>query len=180
MDDIKFATNYPFTSLAKQLMEKEAVQINENIINLALERIKTALKEGKLPRSSAIHKSQMVEEIASYAAARMILGYMRNRYLTNKYAVAESKRTNSLLQSGDQKEVDKLAEEFKIRTQEQDNALVVPIYTYIKVCPKSIDYKLMNRQVNKGYVIIKPYEKIRFIEEAVRKHIEKIPLLKAA
>lgn len=178
MEELEFATNYPFTSIAKQLIEKEAVQINENIISRALDRIKTALKEGRLPRSSAIHKSERVEEIASCAAARMILGYMRNRYITNKYAVAESKKTNALLQTGGEGEIEELAREFGVKTKNEGNLLLAPVYSYIKFCPKSVDYKLMNRDVNNGYVIIKPYEKIRFIEEAVRKHMEKIPLVR--
>lgn len=173
-----FAVKYPFSSSAKQILEESQIAITDEIVEMALERIKTALKDGKLPKTAVFHESDSLKEIASYAAARMILGHMRNRYLTNKYAVAESKRTMAYLQDESENGIETLAGEFGIKTKNAGNSILVPVYTYVKYCPKSVDYKLINREVKDGQVSVNIHERKRMIEEAVRKHIEKIPLVK--
>ena len=72
MENLDFAVKYPFTSQGKQALEQSNISISSSIIDKALRRIKGALK-GSSPKSSALHPSEMVENIASYAAARMIL-----------------------------------------------------------------------------------------------------------
>lgn len=173
-----FCVKYPFSKRAKELLENEQVQINEEIISLGLRRIKNALGEG-IPKSSALHQSEKVYEVASYPAARMILGHMRNRYLTNRFAVAEAKRASSYLGSESQGTVEDVALEFGIASKSSDGGrLFVPLPTFVKFAPKSIDYRLINRNVHNGQVEIIYREKVRLIEEAVKKRAESIPLVK--
>ena len=180
MNQLEFCVRYPFTLNAKKALEDANIAISERIVELALQRIKTALKEGKIPKSSALHDNEKLENISSYAAARMILGYARNRFLTNTYAVAESKRASGYLDNESDEVIDKVASEFKILTIDKSGILFVPVYTYLKYSPRDIHYKLTNRELADGYVKLNSrYEKIRLIEEAVKKHMEKIPLVKS-
>lgn len=179
MNQLEFSVRYPFTSSAKRAIEENNIQINDRIIELALERIKIALTEGRVPKIIKLHDSELIEQIASYAASRMILGYSRNRFLINKCAVAESKRVSGYLESESEELIRQVANELGIVAIERNGIRFMPVYTYLKCSPRSIDYKLTNREVTEGYVKIKSREEIRLIEEAVRKHMEKIPLVKS-
>lgn len=180
MNQLEFSVRYPFTSAAKAALEQSGIAISDRIIELALHRIKGALKEGKVAKSAALHDSEKIENIASYAASRMILGYSRNRFLINAYAVAESKRASDYLEGESDEIVDKVASEFSIKVEEKNNALFIPVYTYLKYSPRDIHYRLSNRELADGYVKLKSrHEKIRLIEGAIKKHMEKIPLVKS-
>ena len=178
MDNIDFCVKYPFSKRAKVVMDEEQIQLSEEILAKGLERIRNSLS-GETGKSSALHKEEKIEEIASYAAARMILGHMRNRYLTNRFAIAEAKRASSYLGTEETGAVEEIALEFGITTtMTGSKALDIPLPTFIKYSPKSIDYRLINRSLKHGKVEIVYREKIRLIEEAIKKKAEKIPLLK--
>ncbi len=177
--DIEFCVRYPFTAAAKSAIEEKGITITERIVELALERIKSALKTGLIPESAAFHEEDRMENIASYAAARMILGYSKNRFLINKYAVAESKRASGYLEKERDAVCNQVAAEFGIVPIEKNSAHLLPVYVYVKYAIKNNEhYKLINRELSDGFVKIKPREKVRLVEEAARKHMEKIPLVK--
>ncbi|MBS3068217.1 hypothetical protein J4450_05920 [Candidatus Micrarchaeota archaeon] len=180
MSQLEFCIHYPFTSVAKAALEQSGIAISDRIVELALQRIKTALKEGKVAKSSALHDSEKIENIASYAAARMILGFSRNRFLINAYAVAESKRASDYLDGESDEIIDKVAGEFNIKTEEKNGNLLIPVHIYLKYSPRDVHYRLSNRELANGYVKLKSrHEKIRLIEGAIKKHMEKIPLVKS-
>ena len=166
-----FALKYPFTEEAKAVIS-EAV-LNNRIIEMGVTRIKRAL-EGKPSGRIVYNEAEIKEEIASYAAARMILGALGNQFITGRFAVNESKMVRSHLNKENQETTGRIASHFGIETK--DNLLDIP--TYLKYCPKSTPYRLINRKIMNGYVEIKSTEKLRLIEEAVRKHMEDIPRVK--
>ena len=172
MNDLDFAVKFPFTEQAKDIIKELGVELNEMTVSKAVERIKSCLG-GNGKKSIALHESEKIQEIASYAAARILLGYMQNRYLTNKFAVAESKIMASLLDK--QEEITGLEEFFKIKKIEEENKIYLSLPSFLKFAPKSIEYKIINRQLKKGKVLINHREEIRIIEEAIRKYLEKIP-----
>ena len=179
MEPSEYAVKYPFTPEAKELVNARGTLLTEEVVERAVQRILLAM-EGKSQGSIPIHESARVEEVASFGAARMILGMMRNRFLTNKFAVSESKRVNSLLQKEDTKTIEQVALQFGMVFEEKDSQLFVSIPVFLKYTPKSIDYKLINRTIILGKVPINTHERIRMVEEATRKYIEKIPLVKNA
>lgn len=177
MEELDFAVRYPFSSTAKRLLGEKETELNEQIIELAANRIKKALK-GEITKSAAIHESGKIEEIASFAAARMMLAFLKNRFITNKFAVAESKRVSSYLDAGDPDTVNKVGKELGVVSQEDGLALQMEIPVYLKFSPRALPYKLINRELRDGKVIVTRKERVRLIEEAVRKRLERTPLLK--
>lgn len=175
-DELDFAVRYPFSSAAKKTLESKETQLNERIIELAATRIKKALK-GEIAKSSAIHESGKIEEIASFAAARMMLAFLKNRFITNKFAVAESKKVRSYLDSNPS-DVERIGNELVVNAQEEGDSLLMDIPVYLRFSPRSIDYKLINREIKNGKVILVKKQRVRLIEEAVRKRLEKTPILK--
>lgn len=175
MEKIDFAVRYPFSSSAKRLLSENGITVTERLAEQAAARIKAALT-GSIPRSTALHQSQKLEEIATYATARMMLGYLNNSYLKSKYAIAEAKRASAYLRSADAEEIEAVAAELGLQRSADNTSISLPLY--LKYCPKSTPYRLINRQVVRGFVKIKEGEWIRLLEEAIRFRVEKLMIVK--
>jgi DNA primase large subunit len=174
-EGLGFAVKYPFSASAKAALS--GTELNERIVDMAIERLKKALKGDKSVKM-LLHDSDRKEEIASYAAARMILGHLRNNFLTNSFAVNESKKVHDHLDKEDVKTVDAVAAEFGIVSGSAGGKMDIDLPTYLKFSTRNPHYRLINRRLICGRVEITYDEKKRLVEEAVRKHIEIIPLVK--
>ncbi len=174
-EGLDFAMKYPFSDSARVALE--GMSLTERMVEMGLERIKKALNGDKTAKM-LLHESDKKEDIASFAAARMILSHMRNNFLTNTFAVNESKRVRDCLDRDDEAAVDRVAAQFGIATVTRNGTLFVDIPTYVRYSLRNPDSRLINRRIYRGMVEIKASEKRRLIEEAVKKHIEAIPLVK--
>ncbi len=177
MDTLEYGTLFPFTDEARQVLSNSGKLLTDEVVERAVERILGTLS-GKPPIALPLHESQRILEIASFGAARMILGFMKNRFVTNSFAVAESKRVSSILGKTDEETLKKVSAYFGIVVSKEGEQLSVSIPTFLMCTPRSVDYKLMNRKMSKGKVFINHHEHIRMVEEASRKYIQKIPLVK--
>lgn len=175
MDGLEFAVRYPFSPEARKVIE--GTSLTERMVELGLDRIRKALK-GKNSVRMVLRESDKKEEIASFAAARMILSHLRNSFITNKFAVNESKIIRSHLEREDESTVDAVASHFGINTSKDGGRVVLDLPTYVKYSPHSPHYRLINRKMVRGMVEISYSEKKRLIEEAVKRHMESIPLVK--
>ncbi len=177
-EGLDFAVRYPFTSAAKELLKSDSFSnITDEVVELAVGRILDSLSE-KSGKRVYISSAGKKEGLLAYATARVILGYMRNRYVTNKFAVNESKRVHSYLNDESDETVDSVADELGIKTRTDNGNLLAPLPVFLKYTPRSPHYHLINRHIINGFVIIEKQEKKRMIEEAVRKHLERVPLVK--
>ncbi|MDD5171966.1 MAG: hypothetical protein PHF60_02925, partial [Candidatus ainarchaeum sp.] len=174
-EGLDVAVRYPFSESAKKHIQGFA--LNEMIVELAVERVKKALKAESSVRM-LLHENDKNEEIASFAAARMMLGHLHNNYLTSRFAVNESKRARSYLDREDDATVDEVASRFGIATKGEGDKLTVDLPTYLRYSLRNPDYRLINMRILRGRVEIKRSQKLRLIEEAVRQHVEDIPLVK--
>jgi len=181
MDDLPFCSRYPFTLQAKEAAARLGLEATSSILEKAEARVKGALLEGKIKKTAELPSAQE-EELAAYAAARMIVSAAGNRYLINRYAVAEAKRAGDYLSSDASSRpgyVDAVAREFGIDFEKQGSGFLVPFHQYLAFTPRSIDYKLSNRELAAGKVKVKPHERVRMLEEAIRKRIESSLPIKA-
>ena len=175
MEESEFAAKYPFSNQAKKLISQ--TQISDKVVQIAIERIKKAA-EGQISPRVLLSEEDRIEWIASYAASRMILSYIKNSYLTNRFAVIESKIIRGYLDKADPKEMENICAFFGIEIQNKEGKTYLEIPTFLKYSPRSIEYKLINRRLIEGKIEIKQTELRRLIEEGSRKKIEQIPLIK--
>ncbi|MEM3422155.1 MAG: hypothetical protein QW153_00445 [Candidatus Bilamarchaeaceae archaeon] len=171
MVDLDFIVKYPFTKEAKDIVSN--IEVSESLVDKAVELILSALS-GKIVEKIYIDDIEKKESIVVYATARMILGAMRNRYVVSRFAVAYSKLARKNINNESREGIKKLLEEFNIRVK--DGKIFLP--DYLKYTPRDSHYALVNRQLNGGWVVINSEEEKRIIEEAIRKHLEVVPLLK--
>jgi DNA primase large subunit len=178
--DLLFACRYPFTSEARSAIEENNVEIGDLIAEKAVQRIVSALK-GEKVHANPMHISDQLVEIGSYGAARMMLAFLHNRYLINKFAVAEAKRASSAMgkdENENPENIKKLQTELGIYPRQFEGKTVVPLPAFLTFSPRSIDYRLINRNVKAGFVEVNSHEIIRLMEEAVKIKAEKISPLK--
>jgi DNA primase large subunit len=178
--DIDFAVRYPFSDSAKAAIE--GIAINDRILDLATNRIMKAIRNDTSGRM-LIHETDKKEDIASFAVARMILGHLRNNYITNTFAVNESKTMSNYLNREDEETLIAVSDIFGIKPSQKDgqkdkDAFVLDLPTYLRFCPKSPAYRLINRRLVQGMVEISRGEWKRLVEEAAKKRMERIPLVK--
>lgn len=174
--ELDFAVRYPFSSAAKNILSESKTALDERIIELALERIRKALK-GDSKIRMPLHTPEKIMEIAAFAAARMILGVMRNHYVTERFSVNEAKSLRNSLDHH-REDVGILKDFFSIKTVSGEGKKLVHLPTYLLFSPKSVHYRLINREIVNGYVVIDDWEEKRLVEEAARKHIGRVPVVK--
>ncbi len=175
MADLTFCAHYPFCAAARGHVAKQGLQLTSALAEKAEARVKEAVEHGKI-RKVAELDSAREEELALYAGARMIVSSANNRYLINRYAVAEAKRASDYLSSDDSAHPDYVglvAGEFGVEFEKGADGFLVPLAHYLAYTPRSMDYKLTNREVAAGKVRVSRHERIRILEEAVRKRIER-------
>ncbi|MDD5337648.1 MAG: hypothetical protein PHS02_04145 [Candidatus ainarchaeum sp.] len=175
LSDYAFAARYPFTSTAKELMKERSIDVNESMAELGFERLKSALR-GEIKRKLILHEEDAVEEIIAYAAARMMLSHMRNRFLANRYAVAEAKKAFAYLGSESAENVDRVAKDMGLNSFSLENGkLSVDIADFLTYAPKDVHYGLVSRELGAGRVSVNEHERLRLIEEAIKKYLERVP-----
>lgn len=147
--------------------------MNDEIMERAVQRVVSALKAEK-GQHYRLHPSDELLELGSYAAARMMLAYLKNRFLTGRFAVAEAKRASSFMRSESEENLRKLGNELGIKPAEFEGRMVLPVSQYVSFSPRSVDYRLIFRNVNNGFVEVKRPEVIRLMEEAVKMKMESL------
>lgn len=174
MAELSFCAHYPFTKEAKDYVAAKGLELTSGLIDKAESRLREAVLQGRIRRSLE-HAEVMEEELALYAAGRMIISSAPNRYLINRYAVAEAKRAREYLDADEAARphyVEEVAEGFGIKFEKSGEGYLLPLSAYLAYTPRSVDYKLTNREVAGGKVRVKRNERRRIIEEAVRKKVE--------
>ena len=182
MADLLFCSHYPFSSAAKAYVSGRGMEIVSSYVEKAEDRVREAIISGKVRKVPVMSEAQE-EELALYAIARMIVSCANNRYLINRYAVAEAKKTGDYLSSdsGAHSEyVDAVAAEFGIKFEKSGAHYLVPLGKYLTYTPRSTDYKLANREVSAGKVKVSSHERVRMLEETVKKKIERELPIRAA
>lgn len=181
MADLAFAAHYPFSKEAREWVKSTGAAINSEAISLGEERAASCLKDSAIaPRASEL-EADLKAEVLSYAASRVIVACMANRLVSSRMAVGEAKRTSSYLRSaGDQSKgyVEKVAGELGLHFTKDGQSYLLPVWEYLLNTPRSIDYKLTARELSGGNVKVSAHQRLRIIEEAVRKKVESAPLPK--
>jgi len=171
MADLDFAVKYPFTSEGKEALGE--MEVTDEIMDKAVRLILASLSTG-INTKQYVEDYEKREDIAAYALARMILGAMRNRYLTNSFAISMSKFARKSINHESPENIRRLVDGFGIRMRNGEAYLV----DYLRFSPRDQHYTLFNREFQRGWVKVNENEKKRMLEEAVKKHVERIPLLK--
>jgi len=189
MPDLKFCAHYPFSSEARSYAKEEGIRLDANSINGGKERLRQGLQDGRLKLIATELEVDLQNHISYYAASRAILAAWANNYAKRRMAVAESKAASDYLKSSPDRAAEypqKLATSLGIsffpakqeEGGEEKGKFLIPFWQYLAYAPQDIHFKLSNMELSQGFVKISQAQKVRIIEEAVRKRLEEAPLPK--
>lgn len=168
--DMQFNAKYPFSKSARKSAGLLNIRLEPELIEKGARRAEDAVIRKKIPTIAGTFGLE--EELASYAIARMIVSQVGGRQAIESYAVAEAKRASSHLKSDTDENLAAIAEEFGL-----PHNFEVPLPNYLKYAPGAPEYKLVNRELRNGTVLLSKNEFIRVLEEAIRLQIlESLPL----
>jgi len=171
---------YPFTPQTAEHVQALDLKITElegseyaQVLNRAEKRIEEAIlyaQVGDQQRNDEI-------EILSFPIAVMMVSTTKDQFIKRRYALAEAKRAYNLLKQENKEKVTQIADTFhwKIRPAKAaaaDYALHFADFLRNTTNFNETKWKLVNRTVLNGEVLLTKDEAARLLAEEVRRHIE--------
>jgi DNA primase large subunit len=174
---------YPFLKENTEYIRKLDLKIEDlekpefaKILGRAEERITEALLYTIVDRKT---RNEEIE-ILSFPVAIMLTIATKNNFLKKRYALAEAKRTFEDLKEENRQRILELAKNFDwtLNLTEQNFPgfeFAVGFADYLRNATHLRDkkWKLINRVLSKGTVLVSKNETSRLLSEEVRRHIEK-------
>ncbi|NPB01146.1 MAG: DNA primase [Crenarchaeota archaeon] len=179
----KFVLKYPFTREARQRVSDVALEDvlrDREFLSRCLKFIEDTLRKGKIEYENF----QDSENFLLTLYTSIIIVSCLDRRIWNRFADIVSKYFSSNLETeADRECIVYIADEFNISVRSIKKVVhcdklqiffdvAVPLHIYLKYCPKNDpNWKLVNRYVARGYVLLTYRELARLVEEAVEKQI---------
>jgi DNA primase large subunit len=182
MDIIDFA-NIPCTSGTLEYLRKSDIGLNDlctqaafgSIRSTGKERVLEALKDSAM-KYRRFNKLAAEKELLAYLIARIIVSCMNNNYLTKRYALSVAKSSYEHIKHLKSAVLLKeLAADFGISIIFDDIMNVSMHFTdYIRCAHVLHDpkWKLLNRTVKQGMLMISRDDLARLVEETMRQRVE--------
>jgi len=174
--DLFKLAKYPFMAEAKEWVKEQKVNIEEILFDelyerarqRGVERVKQSLEKGIIYDAPLLNDVDCAMEIFSYPIARMLVVAIESDYLLRRYALAEAKRAYENMKNEGEDFISYLAKEMGIEV----NGEKIHFADYLKYAPTwDMKWKLVNRELKNGYVMLSKNEVARLIQEAIRKKI---------
>ena len=184
---LSMLASYPFLHEAVEYIKKNGPALDE-IMNekaygrartLGKMRVKEALEYAEIKEHDFSTETNQLMELLSYITARILVSCVNDSFLTRRYALAESKRMHLRLQNEKPDFVVMVGKEFGFDAEKEGENTKICFTDYLGYSSgiKNIEWKLVNRKIKKGYVILAEKEFARLIQESLRKRIEsELPL----
>ncbi len=180
---------YPFLAESGQYLKDKGFSLEQfgkdpdlkPILDKALNRIEIATT-GKIYRSEVANLEELDLEVFSFLLAVILLKLSGMNTLIRRFSLAEARRAEKYLERDladlSNKTKEELAtriikELFSIEVQKRDNFFVIPIPAYLKhsVNFHEREWKLINRKVDNGKVILTSHETVRLIRKELDNYI---------
>ena len=180
----RFVTRFPFSKEAKQRIADIdiSVLLDGDNLRLVIDQVESILGKGKVLQFDDVEKT-----LISHYGALLVVSQLPRRVWI-RFADVESKyMSENLALEVDRECVIYLAREFGINVKRVKDAIpdacerllifydvAVPVWDYLKFMPKNDpNWKLINRYLVKGFVLLTYNDLIRLVEEAVERNILK-------
>ena len=181
------AAKYPFLKEASRLAEENGADIISLVSSSSyaparergIERVMDTLEKSEISYRPLMNDFDRLMEIMSYPYSRMIVSSVNDRFLNRRYALAESVHMKNLLNADDKRNVAFVARELEVNAEADDESLRMHFADYLRFSSriKSKEWKLINTEVRKGYVILADEKFDRVLQNALQDKIEsELPL----
>ncbi len=179
--ELQLLARYPFLPAARDYIKQSGYKAGELLTDptfdrarrRALSRVRTAMSVDGIPDEPAVNDVEAELELLSYPVARMVLAHFGDQYLSNRYAVAESKLTTKRLSAEqDADAVWAVAVGLGLPLEppiEGGSYARLHFLDYLQYSPaRDPQWKLVNQPLRGGFVSLSRERVIRLVEEGLR------------
>ena len=182
MVELSTHSKYPFLKASKSYVKDNALSIEELLDDplyeracaIGIERLDNAFKNRDVGDRNPITESDHIMELLSYPIARMIAVCIDDTYFKRRYALSEAYHTYKNLLNESTPFLLSISKEFKLNVKylEDTNKLSIHFTDYLHNAPTRYkEWKMINREVNNGYIKISHKDLARLIQETLRARI---------
>jgi DNA primase large subunit len=187
--DLNTLARFPFLDEAVEYIKNLNLSLDVILDSLAYsiawergkQRLVESLEQGKVLDHGPTTDAENINELLSYVIARIIISVINDIYLVRRYALSEAVYFYKGLQEKDTRFLGEVAKQFELTIHDiNGEELNLSIIDYLKYSTKirAPEYKLVNREVNKGLVKVTKRELARLIQEALRSKIQlELPIM---
>jgi len=175
------AARYPFLPEARDFVSKH-IDLSldsldragsEAILKRAVERVKDALILKEV-RVTPQHESNYVREILSFPIAIILVSAIGNEYIRRIYSLGESRGAYKRMLMESDETLLFIGEKIGVKgILDEENSIRIKIPTYLNLAYVFHEYrwKLVNRIVDKGYVLLSRKEYARLIQIEINNYV---------
>ncbi len=185
--EIKQLARYPFVKPASELIKQENISLEELITHQAFSaarqrgkrRIIDSVEKAQVLDAKLTSKEDMLQEILSYAMARILVSSVGDGFLIRRYALAEAKTIYDHLQTEPIDRVMEIAAELGVDATLERNIPSMHFADFLRYTSgiRNREWKLVNTEVKHGLVSLPKIKFARVLEEAFHDKIEdELPL----
>ena len=180
MTDLKKLALYPFLSDSREFVKKLNISIEDLLTDVVyekarvfgIERVVNAFKKRDVGDRKLVNESDFVSEILSYPIAKMISTCIRDSFMIRRYALGEARHAYRHLLNESLDFVLFVCKDLNLDVKEEDGKLRIHFIDYLRYAPTNYKkWKLVNREMSKGFVRLDKKDLVRVIQEVVMKTI---------
>ncbi|MFH1126100.1 MAG: hypothetical protein V1703_03160 [Candidatus Altiarchaeota archaeon] len=173
-EELKILAKYPFLEEAKKYVERLNLTIERigehpvysAALNLGKQRIMELLESRFKPQAD--EKTELELLILSYPIARILTNSAGNKILTARYSNAEANLAYEQLKNENKKTIERIKEDLKLKIEKK-----IGVIEYLNLAKRLIKedtkWKLVNRTLDRGQVMLNEGEDLILTREAIRK-----------
>lgn len=186
--EVRLAAKYPFLKESGSFLKSQGVTLDGIIKGKAYERARFAGKERVM---EAINEPMIQDhpmatnadannELLSYPVARMIVSAVGDPMLINRYAIAEAKKADKLLNNEGLPFVMQVAADLGLDVSDKGGEITIDFADFLRFSAalRSKEWKLINQRV-KGARVLVPNKKklVRLVQQLITERISsELPL----
>lgn len=184
MRELSILAKYPFLSDTRKYIKENGPSVDELLHDLpyerariiSIERLDNALKNRDVGDRSLANESDCIMEILSYPLARMVAVCIDDSYFKKRYALGEAYHMYTHLLNESTSFLLNVAEELNVTVQYSSEKNIIKIFfkDYLRNAPTRYkEWKMVNRGINSGFLIISHKDLARILLESLRERINK-------
>ncbi|HVO78238.1 MAG TPA: DNA primase large subunit PriL [Methanomassiliicoccales archaeon] len=183
----KELARYPFVKEVSSYVKDRGVSLDDLISHPAFavartrgkKRVTDAITSAKVEEVALTTEDELLQEMLSYAMARILVSCVADGFLIRRYALSESKTMYERLQRESVDLMMDIASELSVETQLKDGVPNLHFAEFLRLTSgiRSKEWKLVNTEVKEGRVSLPKVKFARVLEQALFEKIEdELPL----
>jgi len=176
-EELLFRAKYPFTKDAKEYVASMDVKLAElddhpvyaDAVTQGRMRLLDALNGVVNPYLSSAEEMELT--ILSYAVARILANLTKKDYLRKRFAQSEAENAYEYIREDDDRKVGRLMDDVGLVIEEDKIRFTDYILYAAEISGRDPRWKLVNRNVDRGCLLIQKPEHLILLREAIRARV---------